>query len=102
MEENVQRSRQTDSVSTDSYSFSIFQAYFKSPDKNANKWGVSYFYGRMLILMEKPGHCQQEPECECLYRAHENKNEQVRVNATFRSLQVVNPSVTNGRQKRAC
>jgi hypothetical protein len=96
MEQNVQRSRQTDSVSTDSYSFSIFQAYFKSPDKAANKWGVSYFYrqdaypyGKNLAVANRSQNVNVYTELT------KNKNEQVRVNATYRSLAVVNPSVTN-------
>jgi hypothetical protein len=95
MEENQQRSRATDSVSADSYSFSIFQAYFKSPDKNPNKWGVSYFYrqdaypyGKNLELANKSQNVNVYTELT------KNKNEQVRVNATYRSLQVVNPAVT--------
>ena len=96
MEQNVQRNKQTDSVSTDSYSFSILQAYFKSPEKAANKWGVSYFYrqdqypyGKNLALANRSQNVNVFAELT------KNKNEQVRVNATYRSLQVVNAAVTN-------
>ena len=96
MEQNVQRNRLTDSVSNDSYSFSIFQAYFKSPEKAANKWGLSYFYrqdaypyGKNLALANRSQNVNVFAELT------KNKNEQVRVNATYRSLQVINASVTN-------
>jgi hypothetical protein len=95
MEQNVQRNRATDSVSTDSYSFSILQVYLKSPDKAPNKWGASYFYrqdaypyGKNLALANRSQNVNVYTELT------KNKNEQVRVNATYRSLQVVNPNVS--------
>jgi hypothetical protein len=95
MEQNVQRSRATDSVSTDSYSFSILQVYFKSPEKLPNKWGASYFYrqdaypyGKNLALANRSQNVNVYTELT------KNKNEQVTVNATFRSLQVVNQKVS--------
>ena len=95
MEQNVQRSRLTDSVSNDSYSFSIFQVYLKSPDKSPNKWGVSYFYrqdaypyGPNLALANRSQNVNVFTELT------KNKNEQVRINATYRNLQVVNANVT--------
>jgi hypothetical protein len=95
-EQNVQRSRSTDSVTNDSYSFAILQAYLKSPDKAANKWGASYFYrqdaypyGKNLALANRSQNINVFAELT------KNKNEQVRVNATYRSLQVINANVTN-------
>jgi hypothetical protein len=95
MEQNVQRSNSTDSVSTDSYSFSILQAYLKSPDKAPNKWGASYFYrqdaypyGKNLALANRSQNVNVFTELT------KNKNEQVRVNATYRNLQVINPLVS--------
>ena len=95
MEQNVQRSKATDSVSTDSYSFSIFQIYLKSPDKKPNKWGVSYFYrqdaypyGQNLELANRSQNVNVFTELT------KNKDEQVRINATYRSLQVVNANVS--------
>jgi hypothetical protein len=94
IEQNEQRSRQTDSVSNDSYSFTILQVYLKSPDK-ANKWGASYFYrqdaypyGTNLALANRSQNVNVYTELT------KNKNEQVRVNATYRSLQVINPNVS--------
>jgi hypothetical protein len=95
VEQNVQRSKTTDSVSTDSYSFSIFQVYLKSPEKAPNKWGISYFYrqdaypyGTNLALANRSQNVTLTTELT------KNKNEQVRLNATFRSLQVVDSSVS--------
>jgi hypothetical protein len=95
MEQNVQRYPKTDSVSNDSYSFTILQAYLKSPDKSPNKWGVSYFYrqdaypyGTNLALANRSQNVNVFTELT------KNKNEQVRVNATYRSLQVINQAVS--------
>jgi hypothetical protein len=95
IEQNEQRSRATDSVSTDSYSFSILQAYFKSPEKAPNKWGASYFYrqdaypyGKNLVLANRSQNINVFTELT------KNKNEQVRVNATYRNLEVVNANVS--------
>jgi hypothetical protein len=95
MEQNIQRSRATDSVSTDSYSFSILQVYLKSPEKAPNKWGASYFYrqdaypyGKNLALANRSQNVNVYTEIT------KNKNEQVRVNATYRSLQVINQNVS--------
>src|SRR5664279_4527697 len=95
MEQNVQRYPKTDSVSNDSYSFTILQAYLKSPDKAPNKWGVSYFYrqdaypyGTNLALANRSQNVNVFTELT------KNKNEQVRINATYRSLQVINQAVS--------
>jgi hypothetical protein len=95
VEQNVQRSKTTDSVSTDSYSFSILQLYLKSPDKKPNKWGMSYFYrqdaypyGQNLALANRSQNVNVFTELT------KNKDEQVRINATYRSLQVVNANVS--------
>ncbi len=95
LEHNEQKSKTTDSVSTDSYSFTILQAYFKSPEKAPNKWGASYFYrqdaypyGKYLELANRSQNINVYTELT------KNKNEQVRVNATYRSLQVVNANVS--------
>ena len=95
MEQNVQRYPTTDSVSNDSYSFTILQAYLKSPEKAPNKWGVSYFYrqdaypyGKNLALANRSQNVNVFTELT------KNKNEQVRINATYRSLQVINPAVS--------
>jgi hypothetical protein len=95
IEQNEQRSRTTDSVSFDSYSFTILQAYLKSPDKAPNKWGASYFYrqdaypyGKNLALANRSQNINVYTELT------KNKNEQVRVNATYRSLEVVNANVS--------
>src|SRR5450631_1141700 len=95
LEQNEQRSRTTDSVSTDSYSFTILQAYLKSPDKAPNKWGASYFYrqdaypyGKNLALANRSQNINVFTDLT------KNKNEQVRINATYRSLQVIDSSVS--------
>jgi len=69
--------------------------YLKSPEKAPNKWGASYFYrqdaypyGKNLALANRSQNVNVYTEIT------KNKNEQVRVNATYRSLQVVNQNVS--------
>ncbi len=95
VEQNVQRVPATDSVTNDSYSFAILQAYLKSPDIGSNKWGATYFYrqdaypyGKNLALANRSQNINVFTDLT------KNKNEQVRINATYRSLQVVNPAVS--------
>jgi hypothetical protein len=95
IEQNVQRYPTTDSVSNDSYSFTILQAYLKSPEKAPNKWGVSYFYrqdaypyGTNLAVANKSQNINVFTDLT------KNKDEQVRINATYRSLQVVDSAVS--------
>ncbi|HVY76714.1 MAG TPA: hypothetical protein VG890_17920, partial [Puia sp.] len=95
VEHNEQRNSRTDSVSYDSYSFSTFQAYFKSPEKNPNKWGATYFYredaypyGKELVRADRSQNVNVYTDLT------KNKHEQVRLNATYRNLQVINPAVT--------
>ncbi|HVS98487.1 MAG TPA: hypothetical protein VHE54_18470, partial [Puia sp.] len=42
MEDNRNRDRSTDTISAISYAFRTWTAYFKSPEKLPNKWGVIY------------------------------------------------------------
>ena len=79
MEQNVQRSKTTDSVSTDSYSFTILQAYLKSPEKNPNKWGASYFYRQDAYPYGKNLALANRSQNVNVYTTlTKNKNEQVR------------------------
>lgn len=94
-EHNEQRNKITDSVSADSYSFTILQAYLKSPAGKPNKWGASYFYrqdaypyGKNLMIANRSQNVNVFTDLT------KNKNEQVRLNATYRSLQVVDSSVS--------
>ncbi len=80
---------------TDSYSFAILQAYLKSPEKNLTNGGPLISIGRMLILMEKIWSLPTKSQNINVFTdLTKNKNEQVTVNATYRSLQVVNPRVS--------
>jgi hypothetical protein len=95
VEHNEQRNRMTDTVSADSYSFSIAQAYLKSPEKNKNHWGATYFlredaypYGKELA---KANRSQNINVFADLLK---NRHEQFRVNVTYRDLQVINPAIT--------
>ncbi len=95
VEHNEQRNKFTDSVTYDSYSFSIAQVYLKSPVTKPNRWGVTYFiredaypYGKNLATTNRSQNTNVFTELT------KNSHEQVRVNATYRSLTVSNAAVT--------
>ncbi|MDP4249645.1 MAG: hypothetical protein Q8918_05980 [Bacteroidota bacterium] len=95
MEHNEQRNKINDSVSLDSYSFSIVQAYLKSPEKNANKWGATYFYREDAYPYGKElARANRSQNINVYTDLTKNKHEQLRINATYRSLEVINAAVT--------
>ena len=95
LEHNEQRNKISDSVSVDSYSFSILQAYLKSPDKNPNKWGATYFFREDAYPYGKElARANRSQNINVFTDLTKNKHEQVRINATYRSLQVINAAVT--------
>ena len=96
LEQNEQRTRSTDSVTNDSYSFTILQAYLKSPDKKLNKWGLSYFYRQDAYPYGKDlAPANRSQNVNVFTELTKNPHEQVRINATYRSLQVINNKVSN-------
>ena len=95
LEKNEQRNKISDSVSFDSYSFSIVQAYLKSPEKNPNKWGATYFYREDAYPFGKNlARADRSQNINVYTDLTKSKHEQVRINATYRSLQVINAAVT--------
>ncbi len=95
LEHNEQRNKISDSVSFDSYSFSILQAYLKSPQKNPDNWGVTYFYREDAYPYGKElANANRSQNINVFANLTKNKHEQVRINATYRSLDVINSAVT--------
>ena len=95
VEHNDQRSKKTDTVSADSYSFSIAQAYLKSPEKNRNHWGLTYFlredaypYGKEIAKANR------SQNVNAFVELLQNKHEMFRVNVTYRTLTVINQAIT--------
>lgn len=96
LERNENRNKIADTVSATSYAFGIFQAYIKSPEKNPNHWGVSFFtrdnaypYGKSLIKSDRSQNINVFAELNA------NRHHQFRINATYRNLQIINAKLTS-------
>jgi hypothetical protein len=94
-ETNDMKDKMTDTVISTSYAFQTVQAFLKSPEKNANNWGMilttrenAYPYQKSLVKGDK------SQNINLFANILHNKHHQFRLNATYRSLQVVNSTVT--------
>ncbi len=94
-ETNDMKDKTTDTVISTSYAYQTVQAFIKSPEKSANNWGMSlttrenaYPYQKSLVKGDK------SQNINLFTNLLHNKHHQFRLNATYRSLEVVNPTVT--------
>ncbi len=95
MDHNESRDKLTDTVNSNSFSYKTLGAYLKSPDRNANQWGLvykerinSYPLGKELT----PG--DKSRSINVFANLLKRKNEQIRLNATYRVLQITNTKLT--------
>ncbi|HEY5463752.1 MAG TPA: hypothetical protein VIJ95_10895 [Hanamia sp.] len=95
-ENNQQLDKQADTLQSISFAFNTWQVYLKSSDKKPNKWGITYStrenkipYQKGLITQDKSQNINLTTELM------KNEHEQLRMNVTYRKLDVLNPSVTN-------
>jgi hypothetical protein len=91
IEHNESRSKTTDSVSATSYAFQTIRAYIKSPEKNLNHWGASFYtrdnsypIGNQLVKGDHSDNLNVYAEFNA------SRHHQVRINATYRNLQIIN------------
>lgn len=96
IEHNEIRDKTTDTVTSQSYAFGTLQAYLKSPVKNLNNWGIvytqrenSYPFGKELAKGDRSQNVNIFAELS------RNKHHQFRLNATYRSLEILNTKVTS-------
>jgi hypothetical protein len=95
VEHNESHSASTDSVTASSFDYQTFQAYLKSPEKNPDHWGVSYTSrvneypaGKTFLRGDRSGSVNVFAELS------RNKHHRFRINATYRNLEILNPSLT--------
>jgi len=98
VERNENRDKISDSISNISYAFEILQTYLKSPEKNPNHWGVTFFtrnnsypFGKNLVKGDRSQNVNVFAELA------KNKHHQFRFNATYRNLEIINAAV-NGQK----
>jgi hypothetical protein len=95
VEKNESRDKVGDSLFANSFSYEIFQAYFKSPEKNHNQWGATFIardnaypYGKQLEKGDRSN------SINVFINILRSKHHQLRFNATYRDLQIINTKVT--------
>lgn len=89
LEHNESRNKATDTVTAGSFSFETIQWYLKSPEKNSNRWGVTWFtrankypYQQQLLATDRSQNINVFTELL------KNERHQFRLNVTYRDLSV--------------
>lgn len=96
MERNEVRNKSSDSISLTSFGFQTFQLYLKSPERNLNRWGVTYFTrtnqipaGKKMALVDRSQNINLFTELL------KSARHQVRLNVTYRNLAVQQKSTAS-------
>lgn len=95
IEHNESHDRTLYTIDSTSFAFTTFQAYLKSPEKNPDNWGLTYStrensspYGTSLVRADRSKNVN-------LYaQITKNPRHQLRFNATYRNLQIINSNVS--------
>ncbi|MBS1933029.1 MAG: hypothetical protein JST96_03450, partial [Bacteroidetes bacterium] len=95
IEHNESHDKVTDTVTYNSFAYNIFNTYIKSSDKKPNQWGIiytmrnnSYPYQKQMVLGDK------SKSVNVFANIVKSKKHQLRLNATYRSLQIADTVVT--------
>lgn len=102
VEHNEIKKKVSDSIAPQSFSFSIFQAGFRSPETKPNKWALTYFtrtdaypFAKELQKADRSQNINLQVELA------KNENRQLRFNSTFRSLKVLDERLSNQRADKS-
>ncbi|KIC94946.1 hypothetical protein [Flavihumibacter solisilvae] len=96
LEHNEARNKATDTLTPYSFSFDVVKFYLKSDEEKTNKWSVSYYtrsdqvpMGKSLVRTDRSQNFTATAELMS------NEAHQVRLNATYRTLQVYQKTALN-------
>jgi len=96
VDHNEGRDKMADTVTASSFAYQTIQAYFKSPERDRNRWGVtystrinSYPYGKELALGDRSRNVNLFVDLT------RNPHHQLHFNATYRNLEIINTKITN-------
>ncbi len=96
LEQNKQRTALADTLSPNSFDFNTVTAYLKSNQAKANKWTFTYTtrtdkqaYQQSFVQIDRSHNYN------LLLELLQNKKQQLRVDVTYRQLQVYNQTLTN-------
>ena len=95
-ENNQQIDKLYDTLLPISFAFNTWQVYVKSSDKKPNKWGITYFTRENQIPVQKKLATQDKSQnINLMTELMKNENHQLRVNVTYRKLNVINKNFSN-------
>ena len=94
-EHNTIKNMQYDTLSPLSFAFNIWQLYIKSNDVKLNKWGASFFTRNDLFpVAKKLSVTNKSNNFSVFTNLLKNEHHQLKMNVTYRKLQIVNPLLT--------
>lgn len=87
LEHNEVKRKPSDSIAPQSFSFSIIQAGFRSPDNKPNKWGLTYYTRTDAYpVLKDLVRSDRSQNIQLFAELLKSDNRQLRVNSTYRSL----------------
>ncbi len=96
MQQNEVRNIATDSLTALSFQFNTISAFVKSDITKDNKWAINYFTrSDKLPFNKKMEQVDRSHNINLTTELLKNIHHQFRLNATYRQLQVINPTLTN-------
>ena len=97
-EENLLSNSVYDTLSPFSFGYNNWQVYLKSAENRLNKWGVTYFTRIDKVpIKNRLNNADRSHNLSVSTELLKNENHQLRVNVTFRKLEILDPALT--RQK---
>lgn len=95
LEQNSVRDKATDTLTANAFSFDNYSVYLRSSEERKNRYGVTFFtrsdkyaYGKDFVKGDRSLNLNLQTELLA------NANRQFYLNATFRKLKVINPTVS--------
>jgi hypothetical protein len=95
-ENNQQLDKVADTLQPISFAFNTWQVYLKSSEKKRNKWGITYSTRENKIPFQKGLITQDRShDINLMTELMKNEHEQLRMNVTYRKLDVINQGINN-------
>ena len=97
-EHNKLSNKAADTLTPFSYAFNVWQAYIKSDNSKLNKWGLTYFTrSDYYPVVNKLRQADKSNNISFFNELLKSERHQLKVNVTYRKLQIVNPSLSRQR-----